>query len=615
MSFLEKLNSNFLELHAAKEKSFWQSKMALKEYKEGEFEKNEVAYNKFISNAEFLPKIREELKKANLSETDRHSLNGWLRFFEVNSIESAEARKLQDEESTMVIKMEEKRAKHKVGYRNPKDNSFVPTSSPGLSLIIRTAKDEALRKAAWQGALEIGDRLLEDGYIELIKKRNTFARSLGYTDYYDYNVQRNEGFSKEKLFEILDELEKNTRGAGKRSVDAVVDKHGDSAREPWNYAFFTAGDLTEKMDPYFPFSQSMNTWGTSFTALGVKFSNATLTLDLVDRQGKYENGFMHGPFPAYVKDNKFLPAHINFTANAVPGQIGSGYRALTTFLHEGGHAAHFSNIKQPAPCFSTEFSPTSVALAETQSMFLDCFASDPDWRIRYAKNLQGESMPIELIRAGLKLEHEHLAGMFRSMLVVCYAEKALYEMSEEELTPENIKEKCVALEQNMLFLNGGPRPLLSIPHLLGAAAYYHGYVLAQMAVYQTRAYLRGKHGTLLDNPKIGPELAAKYWQPGNSRNFLECVEDMTGEPFSAKATVELVNRTLDEVYAEADTLIAKEKETPAFTGTVDLDAIITAQHGDEIIATTQNGESFETMQKKFSDWIQEKEEAARNKLN
>ena len=46
------------------------------------------------------------------------------------------------------------------------------------------------------------------------------------------------------------------------------------------------------------------------------------------------------------------------------------------------------------------------------------------------------------------------------------------------------KVSLVAFEQGGL----SARPLLSVPHLLSdeASCYYHGYVLAEMAVHQTR---------------------------------------------------------------------------------------------------------------------------------
>lgn len=75
----------------------------------------------------------------------------------------------------------------------------------------------------------------------------------------------------------------------------------------------------------------------------------------------------------------------------------------------------------------------------------------------------------------------------RAMLAVPLFEKALYELSDEEVTKEAIAELADRVE---LQVQGGlsPRPLLSVPHLLSdeASCYYHGYVLAEMAVHQTR---------------------------------------------------------------------------------------------------------------------------------
>ncbi len=81
-----------------------------------------------------------------------------------------------------------------------------------------------------------------------------------------------------------------------------------------------------------------------------------------------------------------MPGQINFTAEAKPDQVGSGLRAINTLFHEGGHAAHFANVVQNSPCFSQEYAPTSMAYAETQSMFCDSLLGDADWLMRYARN-------------------------------------------------------------------------------------------------------------------------------------------------------------------------------------------------------------------------------------
>lgn len=66
------------------------------------------------------------------------------------------------------------------------------------------------------------------------------------------------------------------------------------------------------------------------------------------------------------------------------------------------------------------------------------------------------------------------------MLAVPYFEKALYELPEEQLTPEAVQ---ALADQVEVKVQGGlsPRPLLSVPHILAdeSSCYYHGSVSAE----------------------------------------------------------------------------------------------------------------------------------------
>ncbi len=106
----------------------------------------------------------------------------------------------------------------------------------------------------------------------------------------------------------------------------------------------------------------------------------------------------------------------------------------------------------------------------------------------------------------------------RSIAVVPYFESALYRMSEDDLTPDAVLALARETERRVLGVES-PRPLLAIPHLLNqeSAASYQGYLLALMAVSQTRAHFLGEFGYLTDNPAIGPALSAHYWEPGQQR--------------------------------------------------------------------------------------------------
>jgi oligoendopeptidase F len=602
MTLLDELNHRYIALHEAKENAFWAQKMGLAGYTPGEFERNEIALKDFSGDPSNLERVRSELTRTDLTDEERVGLTGWRRFFEVNIIESPEARQLFERLVELEGALERERGAMQLGYVDPASGRLVRASSVQLGLMISTSAEEPVRKAAWEGLRSIEPYVLDRGFIEIVRERNRLARMLGYEDYYDWKVSINEGFDKARLFALLDDLEKNTSDAAARSMQELREEHGDTAAAPWNSGYYQTGDITALTDAYFRFEDALRNWGTLFAAMGIRYSGATLQLDLVDRKGKYENGFMHGPRPAWVEHGTFHPARINFTANAVPGQIGSGKRALQTLLHEGGHAAHFSNIRMPAPCYAQEFAPTSVAFAETQSMFLDSLMGDADWLTRYATNAAGEPMPLDLIDTTLAKEQRYRAVRLRAMLVVSYFEKALYEMTESELTAENILRVARDIESRLLKQEAATRPVLSIPHLLSgeSSAYYHGYTLAQMGVFQTRDYFRRKYGYIVDNPKVGPELAEKFWRPGNAKNFLEFIEDLTGEPFSARATIELVNKTVDDVRRDAREAIEQLRSVPAHTGAIDLDASISVVHGDEVIAA---GEPFEKLSEHFAEWI------------
>ena len=146
-------------------------------------------------------------------------------------------------------------------------------------------------------------------------------------------------------------------------------------------------------------------------------------------------------------------------------------------MHEAGHAAHFANVEMPSPLFSQERSPTSVAYAENQSMFLDSLVGDADWMAKYAISREGNAIPWDLVADQIKATHPYKVFALRGMIAVPYFEKALYEMAEEDLSAESIKALADKIEKD---IQGGlsPRPLLSVPHILSdeASCYYHGYV-------------------------------------------------------------------------------------------------------------------------------------------
>jgi Zn-dependent oligopeptidase len=446
--------------------------------------------------------------------------------------------------------------------------------------------------------------VLEHGFLELVSLRNRFARALGYENYFDLKLQKNERMRTPALLRLLDDFIRQTQVGHTRTLAHLRARHGADATAPWNLRFHASGDVIRRLDPYLPFGLALCRWIDSFRRLGIQFRGATLQLDLLERTGKHQNGFCHGPVPSWITETgRFVPAAINFTAEAKPDQIGSGLRAINTLFHEGGHAAHFANVVQNSPCFSQEYPPTSMAYAETQSMFCDQLLSDPDWMMRYAASAAGDAIPPALILERVTSTQPMRAFDARSIAVVPYFESALYQMADDALTPERVLALARDTERRVLGTDS-PRPLLAIPHLLNqeSAASYQGYLLAHMAVSQTRAHLLDTFGYLTDNPAIGPTLAEHYWEPGNSVDHNHMLRSLTGGGFSAQYLAEECNATAEKACerAEASMRAAAARRYPD-AAPASLDAHITIVHGDVVLADSSEGEA--AMCDRFEGWI------------
>lgn len=159
---------------------------------------------------------------------------------------SPKIKEIREATSKMESELEMKRNRMKLGHTKP-DGTFEELSSVGLRNLMTTNKDEALRKSAYEGLRTIGPFVCENGFVEIIKLRNQLAKALGFADYYDYKVTNAEAMSKDKLFEILDGLERDTRPIMEASLKELEKRHGADALKPWNTSFMLAGSVLEKM--------------------------------------------------------------------------------------------------------------------------------------------------------------------------------------------------------------------------------------------------------------------------------------------------------------------------------------------------------------------------------
>ncbi|MGY3904106.1 M3 family metallopeptidase [Aeromonas lusitana] len=598
-NYLNQLNAEYLQVHRRKEDLFWSTYMGTSDDQAG-FTAAEQAYKAFCADPARLPVLREMQAQAEGADLKR-GLGGWIAFFECNVIEDPAAAALMDELVAAEAALFARRKELKLSLLDEQGRQ-VAGSLPAASTSLAASQNEAVRQSAITMFHALEQWVVDNGFLEVVALRNRFARAMGYRDYFDYKVHKNEQMSPEQLFTVLDDFIARTEDRVHQGLAELKAAKGATALLPHNLRYFVSGDVTRQLDPYVPFSRALKDWVESFRRLGIQYRDATLTLDLLTREGKYENGFCHGPVPSFWQEGQWVPAVVNFTSLADPAQVGSGWSGLNTLFHEGGHAAHFANVTGNAPCFSQEFPPTSMAYAETQSMFCDSLLDDADWLKRYARNEAGEVIPDALIEAMIAARQPFRAFNERQIALVAYFERDLYAMDEAERSPAAVLALARQWERKILGVES-PRPLLAIPHLLNqeSACAYHGYLLALMAVEQTRAYFLRRDGYLTDNPRIGPDLAAHYWGPGNGMTHDQTLQSLTGEGFSAGPLARVCNQSVAEAWATASACMAAARQRPPVGDGTPLNAHIRVVHGETLIADNSHSEA--QMLADFEAWI------------
>ena len=560
---------------------------------QGEAEK---ARDVFRSSPQNLWQIRELLEMPDLNDQERTRLNTWANFFELYQTPPTLI-PLRDKISDLETEVANKLATRKEGYTDPETGEFVEASKVKIRMMMRTNPDEATRKACFD-AYEKMSLEAVDEYVQLVAMRNQFARALGHEDFYAYRLCMCEGMTKKEVFDIFGGIYEKTDYAF--ADIRKLEKTKPGLRKPWNFSYMMTGSVTLEEGPYYSFDEALIRWGRSFAALKISYKGGQLQLDLLDRKGKYNNGFCHYPTIVNFKDRIRKPGAANFTCNVVYGQPGSGFQGMHTLFHEGGHAADRLCSEQTEVCLNTEWPPASIAWAETHSQFLDTMFSSIEWRTRYAKDKDGSSYPYDLFEKKVRQTRVLAPTALYSIMMVSEFERSVYE--ESGLTPE----KVIALAQDICRkytdYSQDSLMILSVPHIYDweSSAYYHSYGLAILALQQWCKYFYDKYGYIVDNPAVGKEMN-KVWELGSSKTFLEFVELATSYKLSPEAFLEDVTMPIEQYLERAKQRIEKMKTVPEFSGSVDLNANIKMLHGKEVIA--DNSVSFEDMAEKYKSWL------------
>ena len=220
--YFDYLNHAYVAVHRTKEDLFWATYMATSD-DHAAFARAEGAYKEFIGDPAKLTKTRDELAAVRAAppgaERDAllHGLGGWLALFEANIIDSPDGRTLMREIVDAESVLFERKRAHEPRHLNDQGEWEV-ASLPMLATNLATNRVEERRKSSFDAFRDIERWVLDHGFLELVRLRNRFARALGYANYFDLKLQKNERLETPALLHLLDDFVRQTDAANARAL-------------------------------------------------------------------------------------------------------------------------------------------------------------------------------------------------------------------------------------------------------------------------------------------------------------------------------------------------------------------------------------------------------------
>ncbi len=398
--------------------------------------------------------------------------------------------------------------------------------------VLKTSKDSAHRRAAWEASKEVG-KVVEADLKELVQLRNEAARKLGYKNFHALQLFLNEqdGDQLLKLFDELDDLTREPFRQAKADLDQRLAANcGVKVEElrPWHFhdPFFQTTPAVFNADIDAPYRKAdlLKLSSTFYAGIGLPIDDVIARSDLYEKPGKSPHAFCTDIDRA---------GDVRVLCNVVNNE-----QWMSTLLHEFGHSVYSSkNIPQTLPY--TLRGEAHILTTEGIAMMFERMAKDRAWLEKMGITVAD---PKTFDEAAAKMLRYELLIFSRWCQVMLRFEKGMYENPSQNLS--DLWWGLVEKYQLVKRPDGRQAPdYASKIHIVSAPVYYHNYMMGQLFASQVHHAIAQEVGRGANPRKViyvgdkgvGDFMKKRVFEPGRTLKWNDLTRHATGEELNAKA--------------------------------------------------------------------------------
>jgi peptidyl-dipeptidase A len=380
------------------------------------------------------------------------------------------------------------------------------------------------RKKAWEASKQIGE-VLAPQILALVHLRNQSARALGYSDYFQMQLDLQEVDAK-WLLKTLEDLSQKSEKAYASVLQEIEQRQSERFHVPvselgpwaWTDPFCQEDPLdTKELDELVDGIDMAKASADFYRKMGIDVRPILERSDMYERPGKNQHAFcMHLD---RVGDIRTL------------NNIQSSIKWLETVLHELGHAIYELGFDEKLPWLLRE--PPHMIPTEAMALI----AGRQAYRSHALAHLIGPQKEPLRQKADQSLRRRQLI-FSRWVLVMTAFESELYRDPSQDLN--GLWWRCV---QKYQLLQAPPNrqgkwDWATKYHIGLAPVYYFSYLLGEMFASAIQESLARECGSPdLNNLKAGQFLQKKLFNPGNRMSWSELVKHVTGQALSPDAWI------------------------------------------------------------------------------